>query len=42
MPYWFTLAVKDHQLAIFADEGIHEKTGKDFWKEQVHINADSF
>lgn len=31
------LALKDHQLAIFADEGIHKKTGKDFWKEQVQL-----
>ncbi len=31
------LALKDHQLAIFADEGIHTKTGKDFWTEQVQL-----
>lgn len=29
------VAVKDHQLAIFADEGIHKKTGPDFWKTEV-------
>jgi uncharacterized membrane protein len=29
------IAVKDHQLAIFADEGIHQKTGESFWKKEV-------
>lgn len=29
------LAYKDHQLAIFADEGIHKKTGVDFWKTEI-------
>lgn len=29
------LAYKDHQLAIFADEGIHKKTGPDFWRTEV-------
>ncbi|MEO6000280.1 MAG: TPM domain-containing protein [Chitinophagaceae bacterium] len=41
------LATKDHQLAIFADEGIHKKTGKNFWKDQVqlmlgHFNKDDY
>lgn len=41
------LAIKDHQLAIFADEGIHKKTGKNFWKEQVqlmliHFNKENY
>jgi uncharacterized membrane protein len=36
------LAVKDHQLAVFADEGIHAKTGKDFWKEQVQLMLSHF
>lgn len=32
------IAVKDHQLAIFGDEGIHQKVGDDFWREEVkHI-----
>ena len=32
------LAVKDHQLAIFGDEGIYNKTGKKYWHELVsHI-----
>lgn len=31
----FYLAVKDRQLAIFADKGIHEATGPDYWKNAV-------
>ena len=26
------LAYKDHQLAVFGDDGIHQKVGPDFWK----------
>jgi uncharacterized membrane protein len=29
------VAVKDHQLAVFGDQGIHEKVGEVFWKERV-------
>lgn len=41
------VAVKDHQLAIFGDEGIYQKTGKDYWEEAVnhilqHFNKDNF
>lgn len=36
------LATKDHQLAIFADEGIHTKTGKDFWKKEVQLMLSHF
>lgn len=36
------LAIKDHQLAIFADEGIHTKTGKDFWKKEVQLMLSHF
>lgn len=32
------IAIKDHQLAIFGDEGIHQKVGNVFWQEAVkHI-----
>lgn len=32
----FYIAIKDKQLAIFADEGIHEATGGDeYWKNAV-------
>ncbi len=36
------LATKDHQLAVFADEGIHAKTGKEFWKDQVLLMLNHF
>lgn len=29
------LAVKDRQLAILGDRGIHEKVGEEFWQQQV-------
>jgi uncharacterized membrane protein len=29
------IAMKDHQLAIFGDEGIHRIVGSDFWKMEV-------
>jgi uncharacterized membrane protein len=29
------IAMKDHQLAIFGDEGIHAKVGTGFWNEEV-------
>jgi uncharacterized membrane protein len=29
------LAWKDHQVAIYADKGIHEKVGEIFWKKEV-------
>lgn len=29
------LAVRDHQFAIFADQGIHEKVGNAFWNQEV-------
>ncbi|MDP4285074.1 MAG: TPM domain-containing protein [Bacteroidota bacterium] len=31
----FYIAIKDKQLAIFADKGIHEATGDKHWKEVV-------
>jgi uncharacterized membrane protein len=29
------LAIKDQQMAIFADEGIHQKMGVEFWKAEI-------
>ncbi len=29
------VAMKDRQLALFGDQGIHEKVGDAFWNEQV-------
>lgn len=36
------LATKDHQLAVFGDEGIHEKVGAVFWNQEVAIMLQSF
>lgn len=32
----FYVAVRDRQLAIYADEGIHTATGNKYWKDVVH------
>jgi uncharacterized membrane protein len=29
------VALKDRQLAIFGDRGIHQKVGQEFWNQQV-------
>lgn len=29
------VAVKDHQMAVLGDEGIHKKVGNDFWNAEV-------
>ncbi len=29
------VAMRDHQYAVFADEGIYQKAGETFWKEKV-------
>lgn len=34
----FYLALKDRQLAIFADKGIHEAVGEEYWKNEVKKN----
>ena len=30
------IAIKDHQLAIYGDEGIYQRTGKAYWEELVN------
>jgi uncharacterized membrane protein len=36
------LAVKDRQLAIFGDQGIHEKVGDRFWTEEIRAIISQF
>lgn len=36
------IAMKDHQLAVFGDKGIHEKVGTDFWNKEVNKMLSSF
>ncbi len=34
--------MKDHQFAIFADKGIHEKLGNEFWQKEVDAMSTHF
>lgn len=36
------LAYKDHQLAVFGDDGIHKKVGPDFWKSALSDMREHF
>lgn len=36
------IAMKDHQLAVFGDKGIHEKVGTEFWNREVNKMLTSF
>ncbi len=41
------IAFKDHQLAVLGDEGIHQKTGQQFWNDAVrqmlqHFNGEHY
>ncbi|HVZ56589.1 MAG TPA: TPM domain-containing protein [Chitinophagaceae bacterium] len=41
------LAVRDRQVAVFGDEGIHRRVGADYWKKIVgdilaHFNRDHY
>ena len=41
------VAVKDKQLAVYGDTGIHQKTGDDYWKAAVnnmlsHFNKENY
>jgi len=31
------IAWKDHKVAIWGDEGIHDKVGQSFWEEEVEL-----
>lgn len=36
------VAVKDHQMAVLGDEGIHKKVGDAFWNEEVKKMREHF
>jgi uncharacterized membrane protein len=36
------VAMKDHQFAILADQGIHEKVGQAFWEKEVAVMRGHF
>jgi uncharacterized membrane protein len=36
------VALKDRQLAIYGDKGIHEKTGDEYWKMAVNTMVSHF
>jgi len=36
------VAMKDRQLAVFGDEGIHKKVGNEYWNKEVHKMISNF
>ena len=36
------IAMKDRQLAVFGDEGIHKKVGTDYWNKEVNLLIKEF
>lgn len=36
------IAMKDHQLAVYGDEGIHQKVGSEFWNKEVQMMLSEF
>ena len=38
----FYIALKDHQLALFGDEGIYTRLGAEYWNKEVRLIIDAF
>ncbi len=36
------IAMKDRQLAVFGDEGIHKKVGTEYWNKEVNLLISKF
>ncbi|MGZ5219692.1 MAG: TPM domain-containing protein [Chitinophagaceae bacterium] len=36
------IAMKDRQLAVFGDEGIHTKVGTEYWNKEINLMIDKF
>lgn len=36
------VAMRDHQFAVLADQGIHEKVGQEFWNREVEQMKEHF
>ena len=36
------VAMKDHQLAVFGDEGIHRKVGSEYWAAELMVMIKAF
>ena len=36
------IAMKDHQFAVLADQGIHERVGQAFWNQEVAVMKKHF
>jgi uncharacterized membrane protein len=36
------VAIKDRQLAVFGDEGIHQRVGNEYWNKEVRLMIESF
>ena|SRR5687767_6486487 len=36
------VAMRDHQFAVLADQGIHEKVGQEFWEREVKLMKSHF
>ncbi len=36
------IAMKDRQLAVFGDEGIHNKVGTEYWNKEIELLINNF